>query len=56
MFAQSSEPERLMLETLDKLKIQNKIKCELCMNKYDVLKKLTLELKTMRSCQVLFHV
>ena len=51
MFAQSSEPERLMLETLDKLKIQNKIKCELCMYKYDdSLKKLTLELKTMRSC------
>ena len=41
--------QRLMLETLDKLKIQNKIKIELCTYKYNVLKKLTLELKTMRS-------
>ena len=34
VFTQSSEPLRLMLKTLDKLKIQNKIKCELCIYKY----------------------
>ena len=31
--------QRLMLETLDKLKIQNKIKFELCMHKYNVFLK-----------------
>ena len=34
VFAQSSASQRLMLKTLDQLKIHNKIKCELCIYKY----------------------
>ena len=34
-----------MLETLDKQKIQNKIKCELCMYKYNVLKKINVRVE-----------